>query len=212
MRAAPAILSALLASAITAGANDALNFVNTNWARPSAPLDIRPERQRRADPQTVAMVDTMADRFGVPRAVARLHVDRESGWNVAAKNPASTATGLFQPIRGSHAAIIGRPLSHEEHRALAVRPEHNAAVGLAHIRACMDAMPRASAERLWRGCHVKGHAAAGTSIAAARAHYARVVEGTAFPRTVNAYAPPVGSIGTAIMPAAFVPTSYAEMR
>lgn len=182
MRALPAIGGALLATCITAGANDALNFWNTNpplnsRATAAPPLDIRPAKQRRADPQIVAMVDRMADRFGVPREIARFHVDRESGWRVTAKNPASTATGLFQPVRGSQAAIIGRPLTKAEHRALAVNPEHNAAVGLAHIRACLDARPNWTAERLWRGCHIKGHAAVGTSIQAAREHYARVVEG-----------------------------------
>lgn len=183
MRAAPAILAAILASAVTASAVDGnpLGFVTTNWATPPAPLDIRPERQRRADPQIVAMVDKARQDFGVRRDVVDYAVKRESGWDVAAANPASTARGLFQVIRGTHAEIIGRPLTYAEHRALSFNPRHHVNVGMAHLRMCQDAMPGASAHRIWKGCHHDGPAAAGTTMKAARAHYARVVEGRAAP-------------------------------
>jgi hypothetical protein len=44
MRALPAIAGAFIATCITAGANDALNFwnSNTNASKPAAPLDIKP--------------------------------------------------------------------------------------------------------------------------------------------------------------------------
>lgn len=119
----------------------------------------------------VALVDRVADETGVPRGVMHFHVRMESGYRPAARNPASTATGLLQPIRGSHAAIIGRPLTHAEHFALARDPEHNLRVGAAHIRACIDLMPGASAQRLWRACHVAGHGNVGGRIEMAAAHY-----------------------------------------
>jgi hypothetical protein len=136
----------------------------------------RQMRTRTADPTLVSIVDREADRFGVPRDVARFHVARESSWNPSARNPASTAKGLMQPVRGSHAAIIGRALDTRQHLRLAADASHNAAVGMAHIRACMDFMPGASAAALWRRCHVAGHGNVGGSIRRAREHYARVVE------------------------------------
>lgn len=148
----------------------------------SAPIAGPAQAQRRAQrarpAALVALVDRWADRFGVPREVARFHVDHESGWLVRARNAKSTATGLFQPVRASHAAIIGRDpigFSVAEHIALASDPEENVKVGLAHIRACMDFMPGASAAALWRRCHVAGHRAVGGDIRVARAYFARVV-------------------------------------
>jgi Transglycosylase SLT domain len=205
---------ALVASAITATANDAINFWQTNGAQKTAfaaPLDIRTDKTKRRDANLVATVYASADRFGVPRHIAHYHVDRESGWNVTAKNPASTATGLFQMIRGSHAEIIGKPLTRQEHASLARKPEHNANVGMAHIRACMDAMPGASEHALWKKCHYYGHSNVGTSIKVARAHYQRVVE-RSYPITVSAYAPPQGQFGVSMMPAAFMPNNYGAMQ
>ena len=181
MRAAPAILAAIIASAVTVSANDALNFVNTNWARPAPPLDIRPEKQRRADPQVVALVDKAARDFGVRKDLVDYTLKRESGWHVAAANPTSSARGLFQVIRGTHAEIVGRPLTQAEHRAMSFNPKHHVNVGMAHLRMCQDAMPGASAHRIWKGCHHDGPAAAGTTMRVARAHYARVVEGQTAP-------------------------------
>lgn len=181
-RAFPSIIAAIVCGSITAtAAGDPLAFWSTNHPPAArAPMDIRTDKGRRgarkADAATREAVYREGERFGVSRAETDYHMARESGWTVAATNPTSTARGLFQPIRGSHAAIIGRPLSYAEHRRLAFDPIHNARVGFAHIRACKDAMPGASPHRLWRECHVKGHANVGTSIHAARAHYQRVVE------------------------------------
>jgi Transglycosylase SLT domain len=169
----------VIGSACVSAANTAIDFWNTNRA-PQAPVDIRTDKMRKTDPRLAALADKVADRFGVPRDTVRFHVMQESGWNPFAKNPSSSATGLTQPIIGSHSTIVGKKLTKEEHRALARDPEHNLNVGVAHIRACMDAMPGASARALWKRCHVAGHANVGTSIHAARAHYARVVEGSRF--------------------------------
>jgi hypothetical protein len=204
------IAAALIASAVTAAAVDPLAFWQSQ-NKVAAPLEIRTDKVKRGDPAIRAAVYREADRFGVPRHVVDEHVRRESGWNVYAANPSSTARGLFQLVRGSHAEIIGRPLSYQEHRRMAFDPTHNARLGLAHIRACMDAMPGASAERLWRRCHVQGHAAVGTSIKAARDYYARVVEGRTgaqFPRAVSSYAPPQGTFGVSMLPSAFLPANF----
>ena len=168
----------LIASLGTAVADlSPLAFWQSQTVQRTKPIDIRTDKMRRADPRLVAMADAVADRFGVPRHTIRFTVMKESGWNPNAKNPNSTATGLGQPIVGSHSAIIGRPLTRAEHATLARNPAHNLSVTAAHIRACQDARPNWSAERLWRECHIKGHANVGTSIKAARAHYRRVIEG-----------------------------------
>lgn len=114
------------------------------------------------------------NRVGVPESYTRFVVAKESGGNAAARNPASTATGLGQFIRGTHAAIIGRPLTLAEHVSLASVPEHNAALTAAHLRACLDAMPGASPAVVWKSCHYQGLGNVGGSIDRARAHYAAI--------------------------------------
>jgi len=100
-----------------------------------------------------------------------LIIQQESGGNARARNPASTATGLGQFIRGTHAAILGRPLTLAEHVSLASVPEHNAALTAAHLRACMDRMPGASPAAVWRGCHYYGLANVGSRTEHARAYF-----------------------------------------
>jgi hypothetical protein len=122
----------------------------------------------------VALVDKVADQTGVPRHVLHEHVKRESGYQPSARNPKSTAKGLTQPVRCSHAVIIGRDcrtFTKSEHFRLASDPSHNLRVGAAHIRACMALMPGASARELWRNCHVKGHGAVGGNIQMAAAYF-----------------------------------------
>jgi hypothetical protein len=217
IRVLPSLAAAAIILTLPAAADSALDFWRTNApghaaSRAKEPLDIRPEKQRRADPYVVALVDKAAHDFGVRKELADFTVKRESGWNVAAANRASTARGLFQVIRGTHADIIGRPLSYAEHRALSFDAKHHVNVGMAHLRMCQDAMPGASAARIWKQCHHDGPAAAGTRMEAARAHYARVVEGRAFPFMVSAYAPPQGTFGVAMLPAAFVPGNEGKAR
>jgi len=143
--------------------------------QPTAQLAVDRRRPLRAsyapDPTIVALVDKVADETGIPRAVMRFHVARESGFRPAARNPKSTATGMLQLIRGSHAAIIGRELTKDEHCRRASDPAHNLRVGAAHIKGCMALMPGASADRLWKGCHIRGHAAAGGRIEIAARMY-----------------------------------------
>jgi len=110
-------------------------------------------------------------RVGVPESHTRFVVRVESGGNAKARNPASTATGLGQFIRGTHAAIIGRPLTLAEHVSLASVPEHNAALTAAHLRACMDSMLGAGAAPVWRNCHSYGLANDGGCIERARLPY-----------------------------------------
>lgn len=79
MRAAPAIAAAILASVITAAAVDGnpLGFVNTNWSKPAAPLDIRP---RAARDEIKAANARAAERHGVPLAFLDRLTMRESGY------------------------------------------------------------------------------------------------------------------------------------
>lgn len=144
-------------------------------ARPTEQVAVARRRPVRGsygpDPTIVALVDRAADRAGVPREIARFHVARESGFRPDARNPRSTATGLLQVIHGSHEAIVGRRMSRAEHFALMRQPDYAMRVGLAHVRACMDRLPGASAHRLWTGCHIKGHAAVGGRIEMARLHF-----------------------------------------
>lgn len=123
------------------------------------------------DPKLYAMAKRVASEVGVPMEVVSFHIMKESGWRADARNPKSTATGLLQLIKGSHEAISGQLLTKEEHFRLARDPERNLRLGVAHIKACMELMPGASADRLWRSCHVKGHAAAGGRIEMATAYY-----------------------------------------
>jgi hypothetical protein len=123
------------------------------------------------DPTVLAMIHRIADESGIPRETMLFHVKHESGFRPDAKNRRSTATGFLQLIRGSHAAIIGRALTKAEHAVLARKPEHNLRVGAAHIRACMELMPGASAVQLWKRCHIRGHAAVGGRIEMAARFY-----------------------------------------
>lgn len=154
------------------------------WVRPeildasaSARLfnDARPvstwTRSRRADPAVVALVDTVADQAGLSRAVMHDHVRRESGYRPEARNPKSTAKGLLQVLHGSHEAIVQRRMSRAEHFRLMADPGYALRVGAAHMKACADLMPGASAHALWRNCHVRGHGAVGGNIRMAAAHF-----------------------------------------
>lgn len=123
------------------------------------------------DPNVYALVSKIADETGISRETMHYIVKRESGYRADARNPKSTATGLLQLIRGSHAAIIGRELSKAEHHRLASNAEYNLRVGAAHIKACKQLMPNASADAIWRRCHIRGHAAVGGRIEMAAAHY-----------------------------------------
>lgn len=123
------------------------------------------------DPTILAMVDRVADESGIPRSIMRFHVQKESDYNPRARNPKSTATGLLQLIKGSHEVIAGRMLTREEHFRLAVDPEYNLRLGAAHIKACMQVMPGATAEAMWRRCHVRGHRNVGGDIRVARSYF-----------------------------------------
>lgn len=110
--------------------------------------------------QILRLITRQARLVGVPVEIALDHARRESGYRCAARNPRSSATGLFQLIDGSAAAIAGRAVSRAERMDCAL----GARLGLAHIRACMDLMPGASSLALWRRCHVGGHARVGGNI------------------------------------------------
>lgn len=123
------------------------------------------------DPAILAMVDKVADENGIPRSIMRFHVQKESGYDPRARNPKSTATGLLQLIKGSHEVIAGRILTREEHFRLAMNPEYNLRLGAAHIRECMSHMPGASAQALWKNCHVRGHRSVGGDIRVAATYF-----------------------------------------
>lgn len=139
---------------------------------------VTPDKRRRAvraryepDPAILAMVDKVADESGIPRSIMRFHVQKESGYDPRARNPKSTATGLLQLIKGSHEVIAGRILTKEEHFRLAMNPEYNLRLGAAHIKECMAHMPGASADTLWRKCHVRGHRSVGGDIRVAATYF-----------------------------------------
>lgn len=123
------------------------------------------------DTRIEAMVDRIARETGIPVSVMRFHVARESGFRPDARNPRSTATGLLQVIHGTHEAIVGRRMPRAEHYRLMQQPEYALRVGSAHIRECLRVMPGASAQKLWRECHVPGLARHGGSFQMAARHY-----------------------------------------
>lgn len=120
-----------------------------------------------------AVVLATARRFGVPEHVADYHARRESGYRAAARNPKSTAKGVLQVIHGTHEAIVGRRMSLTEHLALMSDARHGAAVGMAHIAACMEARPDWTPGKLWRSGHVAGLRSCGTSLNRAAQIYAQ---------------------------------------
>lgn len=132
----------------------------------------RPVRARYTpDPTLVKLAMRIADESGIPRNVMHYHIMRESGYNPRARNPKSTATGLLQLIKGSHEIIAGRRLTKQEHFRLAKNPEYNLRLGAAHIKACMQLLPGASANTLWKRCHVAGHAKVGGRIEIAASYF-----------------------------------------
>lgn len=132
----------------------------------------RPVRARYTpDPSLVNLAMQIADETGIPRDVMNYHIVRESGYNPNARNPKSTATGMLQLIKGSHEVIAGRILTREEHFRLAKDPEYNLRLGAAHIRGCMQLMPGASANALWKKCHMAGHKNVGGDIRMAASYF-----------------------------------------
>jgi hypothetical protein len=117
----------------------------------------------------IAMVDAVADRAGLPRAVMHDHVRRESGYRPDARNPRSTAKGLLQVIHGSHEAIVGRRMSRAEHFRLMADPAYALRVGAAHMKACQQLVGN-DARRLY-ACHYHGHARFGGRIEMAAMHF-----------------------------------------
>lgn len=128
--------------------------------------------------EVARLVDAVSDQYGLPRSLVHEHIRRESSYVVLARNPSSTAKGLTQVVRCSHAAIISRDcrsFSKGEHLRTASNARHNLQVGLAHIAAAHEAQPHWSARDLWRKCHVAGLANCGTSLDRAAQLYARTV-------------------------------------
>ena len=114
-----------------------------------------------------------ASRYGVPAHVADYHARRESGYRAAARNPHSTAKGVLQVVKGTHEAIIGRRLTLNEHLHMMSDPVHGAAVGMAHIAACMESRPHWTPGQLWQRGHVAGLRSCGTSLDRAAEIYAQ---------------------------------------
>lgn len=132
---------------------------------------VRPPRAA-PDPALVRIVERAADQAGVSRDDLRFVVGIESGWRPDARNPRSTATGLTQVVHASHAAIIGRRITREEHHRLMKDPHHAARVGAAHWRMCRDLVGRdASVRHVWRSCYYAGPANVGGRIEMAAAHF-----------------------------------------
>lgn len=172
--AARAIVGATAFAMISPAWSDGGDFFLTRPHLVSGPAQPdRPARKGRASarPDMIQIVEQEARRFGVPVEIALYHAKRESGFSPAAKNPASTAKGTLQVIRGSHAAIIGRNLSLSEHLALAGDATHGTRAGMAHIAAAYEARPHWTPDQLWRRCHVAGLDNCGTSLSRAAAIY-----------------------------------------
>ncbi len=114
-----------------------------------------------------------ARKFGVPAHVADYHALRESGYRAAARNPNSTAKGVLQVVKGTHEAIIRRRLTLTEHLRMMSDAQHGAAVGMAHIAACMESRPHWTPGQLWQRGHVAGLRSCGTSLDRAAEIYAQ---------------------------------------
>ena len=172
-----AICAAALLISIPAISNGDNPWVRPDLLDAAAPArmfsDDRPvatwTRQRRPNPQIVALVDSVADQSGLPRHVMHDHVRRESGYRPDAKNPQSTAKGLLQVIHGSHEAIVQRRMSRAEHFRLMADPVYALRVGAAHMKACQQLVGN-DARRLY-SCHYNGHARFGGRIQMAAAHF-----------------------------------------
>jgi hypothetical protein len=153
MRAAPAIAAAILASAITAGAVDGnpLGFWQTNHAKPAAPLDIRPEKQRRADDRARihAATTAAAQRHGVPVEFMHRLTMRESGYRFVQGQP--TPWGRAQ---GPHQILCGtaRELGEHDCSRLMRDAERSADLAARYVRMGYDATGS------WHGAAAHYHA------------------------------------------------------
>ena len=111
----------------------------------------------------------MARQVGVRESLASYVVRRESGGNMAARNPRSSATGAMQVIDGTAAAIAGRQVSKAERKT-----EIGIALGVAYLKTCQMAMPTAADHAIWRSCFYYGHGAVGGDLAFARQAFAQL--------------------------------------
>lgn len=93
-----------------------------------------------------------AHAVGVRPSLAQHVLRRESGGSYSAKNPRSSASGPMQVIDGMAAAIAGRPVSRRERMS-----NVGLKLGIAYLKLCQDALPKASDHSIWVRCYVAGH-------------------------------------------------------
>lgn len=201
----PAIVAALIAGGVSALASDPYAFWQTNYARPSAPLDIRTDRVKRdAERARIHQATTeAAKRHGVPVEFLHRLTKQESGYRFVQGPP--TQWGRAQ---GPHQILCGtaRELGERDCGRLMYDADRSADLAARYV------MQGYRATGSWGGAAAYYHGGPNTRIWGRKTRaYAQAVGGS-FPRTVSAYAPPQGSFGVAMLPASFVPMSYEAVR
>lgn len=198
----------IIGSAGIAGANDALNFWNTNGsAKVAAPLEIRTAKLREDQARIKVANAAAARRLGVPLAFMDRLTMRESGFRFV-RGPQTAwghAHGPHQ-ILCSTAASLGEA----DCNRLMYDAERSADLSARYIRMGYDATGS------WHGAAAHYHGGPNTRMWGHKTRaYAAAVGGSdkPFPRTRNASVPPSGSIGPGIVPAyTFSAMSYGVMR
>ena len=196
-RSIPTIASAFIAGSISASANDAINFWNTNYARRSAPIENKPQSRSHSNDRAriYAATTAAAQRHGVPVEFMHRLVMRESGYRFVQGPPTKwgRAQGPFQ-ILCSTAASLGEP----DCNRLMHDAERSADLSARYVRMGYDATGS------WHGAAAHYHGGSNRRLWGRKtAAYASAVGGKPFPRTASLSAPPVGTFGPAIVPASF---------
>jgi hypothetical protein len=197
----------LIGSAGLGVANTALDFWTTNYALPGAfKSEVRADKSHIVKARIMAANAVAAQRHGVPLAFMENLTTRESRHRFV-KGPQTRwgrAHGPHQ-ILCSTARSLGEPdcnrLMHDADRS--------ADLSARYVRMGFEATGS------WHGAAAFYHGGPNTRIWGRKTRaYAAAVSGRdkPFPRTINAYAPPVGNFGVSILPASFIPLSYGAMK
>jgi hypothetical protein len=210
MRALPAIAGAFIATCITAGANDALNFWNTNpttalnkRATAAPPLDIRPANQRRAEEQRLirAANARAAAKHNVPVEFMDRLTMRESGFRFVQGPPTrwGRAQGPHQILCSTAAELGERDCSRLMRDA-----ERSADLSARYVRMGYEATGS------WSGAAAHCHGGPNRRLWGPKTQaYASAVGGRSFAVATDLTRQPRGTFGNApILVAAFQTTEY----
>jgi hypothetical protein len=107
--------------------------------------------------------EQLARHVGVKPALVHYVIKKESGGNMHAANPASSARGPMQVIDGTAEAIAERPVSRAERMT-----DVGLKLGVAYLKTCQHALPGESVHSIWVKCYVTGHGNVDGDIALAK--------------------------------------------